>query len=343
MRRSLWLRWLLGIVLVGLLALTVFWFVVRDEFRKIVDDWRSDMEAMGYAIAAGPPSFRGWPLRLEAHYAAPAITAPGGQRWEGPAEVMGYAWLWDVETIVIEGPGRHRLEIEGGPLAIDVEDGSALTLGFGAGLDRVAVELGPSSVTNEKSGRSLSLERLAFDVASLASGKDGRRSDIGFTFELARVPLPPELASASQMVGPEIVLLKLDGRLQGVLSPKPWQEFLATWRDSAGVLDLSGIELDWGTLWVKGAGTLTVDQEYRPLGAFSFETLGLPELVHRATAAGLIDEDEGLALERGLTALASGTDEQGRHRVQLPITMQDGWLYIGSIQFGRLRPWVLGD
>ena len=77
---------------------------------------------MGYAVAAGPPTFSGWPLRLEAHFAAPAITGPGGERWEGPADVMGYAWLWDVNTIVIEGPGRHRLEIDGGPLAIEWAD-----------------------------------------------------------------------------------------------------------------------------------------------------------------------------------------------------------------------------
>jgi hypothetical protein len=138
--------------------------------------------------------------------------------------------------------------------------------------------------------------------------------------------------------------LKLDGRLQGILSlEQTGQDFLAAWRDSSGILDLRGIELDWGTLWAKGAGTLTVDGAFRPLGAFSFETLGLPELVNRATAAGAIGEEEGLTLERGLTALATGTDEKGRHRVQLPITLQDGRLYIGSIEFGQLRPWVFGN
>lgn len=342
MRLRTWLRWLLGIAIVALLALTIFWLIVRDEFRKILDDWRSALESMGYAVAAGPPTFSGWPLRLEAHFAAPAITGPGGERWEGPADAMGYAWLWDVNTIVIEGPGRHRLEIDGGPLAIDLTEG-ALTLGFGRGLDRVALSLGPSTVTNETSGRSLSLERLAFDVSPLSPGADGR-SDIGFSFELLRFPLPPELAAVAEMVGPEIALLKLEGRLQGVLSPSlSWRDFLATWRDSSGILDLRAIELDWGTLWAKGAGTLTVDERFRPLGAFSFETLGLPELVNRATAAGAIGEDEGLTLERGLTALASGTDGKGRLRVLLPITLQDGRLYIGSIEFGELRPWTFGD
>lgn len=346
-RFPLWLRWLLGVAIVALLALTIFWLIVRDEFRKIVDDWRSGLESMGYAVAAGPPTFGGWPLRLEAHFAAPAITGPGGERWEGPADVMGYAWLWDVNTIVIEGPGRHRLEIEGGPLAIDVTEG-ALTLGFGRALDRVALALGPVAVTNETSGRSLSLQRLAFDVSPLTplqseGGAEGR-SDIGFSFELQRFPLPPELAPIAEMVGPEIALVKLEGRLEGVLSPAlSWRDFLATWRDSSGILDLRAIELDWGTLWAKGAGTLTVDETFRPLGAFSFETLGLPELVNRATAAGAMGEDQGLTLERGLTALATGTDEKGRHRVQLPITLQDGRLYIGSIEFGELRPWTFGD
>jgi hypothetical protein len=332
----------LGVAIVGLLALTIFWFVVRDEFRKILDDWRSDLESMGYTVAAGPPTFGGWPLRLVAHFAAPVVTAPGGERWEGPADVMGYAWLWDLDTIAIEGPGRHRLEIEGGPLAIDLESG-ALTLGFGDGqLDRVAVALGASSVTNETSGRSLSLERFGVDVAPLTPGADGRH-DIGFSFELERFPLPPELAGAAEMIGPEIALLKFDGRLQGRLSLQPWLEFLATWRDSSGILDLKHIELDWGTLWAKGAGTLTVDDEYRPLGAFSFETLGLPELIGRATEAGVFDQDSGRTLQRALTALASGTDEKGRQRVKLPLTLQDGSLYLGQIELGELRPWTFGD
>jgi hypothetical protein len=298
---------------------------------------------MGFAVAAGPPQFGGWPLKLEARFAAPVITAPDGQRWEGPQEVLGYAWLWDLETVVIEGPGRHRLEVEGGPLAIDLPEG-ALTLGFArGGLDRVAVEANAPVVSNETSGRSLSLARFLLDVAPLTPKGDGE-SDIGFSFEMAGLALPTELAGAAGLVGPEIGLLKLQGRLRGLLRPgASGNAALAAWRDSGGILDLSDIELDWGELWMKGAGTLALDEAFRPLGAFSFETLGLPALVQRATEAGLLERDAGQTLARALGALASGTDERGRQRVQLPITLQDGGLYVGQIELGELRPWTFGD
>jgi len=342
MRLSVLLRWLIGFAIVALIALTIFWLVVRDEFRKILDGWQADLARMGYTVEAAPPSFGGWPLRMEAHFAAPAIVAPDGQRWIGPDSVMGYAWLWDLETIVVEGPGRHRLEIDGGPLVVDLAEG-ALTLGFGGGgLDRVAVAAEQVAVANETSGRALALRHLSLDLSSLQAAADGR-SDIGFAFELAGFPLPPEMTQPIDLLGPEIGLLKLEGRLQGLLLPQPWEALLAAWRDSGGILDLRQIELDWGELWAKGAGTLTVDKSFRPLGAFSFDTLGLPELIGRATAAGVLEENAGLTLQRALTALASGADEQGRKRVALPITLQDGALYIGQIEFGRLRPWTFAD
>jgi hypothetical protein len=343
MRLRFWFRALLALLIVALLALTILWLVVRDEFKTIIAAWRSDMEARGFAIAAGPPTYGGWPLKLEARFEAPVITAPGGQRWEGPPEVVGYAWLWGLETIVIEGPGRHRLEVEGGPLALDLPEGR-VTLGFGSrGLDRVAVETNTPVVTNEVSGRSLTLDRLALDVAPLAPKDDGN-SDVGFAFELAGFALPPEMAGTTALVGPEIRLLQLEGRLQGLLQPaQSWADFAAAWRDSGGILDLSAIELDWGELWVKGAGTLTLDQSFRPLGAFSFETLGLPALIARATEAGLLEQNAGQTLERALAALASGTDERGRQRVLLPVTLQDGSLYVGQIELGQLRPWTFGE
>jgi hypothetical protein len=158
---------------------------------------------------------------------------------------------------------------------------------------------------------------------------------------LSGFTLPPEGAAAAELVGPQIHLLKLAGRLEGLLRPAATPSAaLAAWRDSGGILDLSAIELDWGELWLKGAGTLTLDEAFRPLGAFSFETLGLPALVQRATEAGALDRNAGETLARALGALASGTDERGRQRVQLPITLQDGSLYVGQIELGRLRPWT---
>jgi hypothetical protein len=343
MRLRFWFRALLALLIVGLLALTILWLVVRDEFKTIIAAWRSDMEARGFAIAAGPPAYGGWPLKLEARFAAPVITAPGGQRWEGPQEVAGYAWLWDLETIIVEGPGRHRLEVEGGPLAIDLPEG-ALTLGFArGGLERVAVETSAPVVTNEVSGRDLTLDRLALDVAPLTPKSDGK-AEVGFAFELAGFALPPEMTGAAELLGPEILLLKLEGRLEGALRPsQSWTAFAAAWRDGGGILDLRAIELDWGELWMKGAGTLTLDQAFRPLGAFSFETLGLPALIARATEAGLLEPSAGQTLERALAALATGTDERGRQRVLLPVTLQDGRLYVGQIELGQLRPWTFGE
>ena len=343
MRHKLWLRALLALLIVGLLALTILWLVVRDEFRTILANWRSEMEAMGFVVAAGPPEFGGWPLQLEARFAAPVITLPSGERWEGPATVAGHAWLWDLETIVIEGPGRHRLEVEGGPLAIELPEG-ALTLGFANGrLDRVALELAKAVVRNETSGRSLGLDRLALETAPLTPKPDGS-AEIGFAFELAGFALPTEMAGATALVGPEIALLHLQGRLSGQLAlERSWEAFLAAWRDSGGILDFAVIELDWGELWAKGAGTLAADQAFRPLGAFSFETLGLPALIARATEAGLLEQSAGQTLERALSALATGTDDRGRQRVQLPVTLQDGRLYVGQIELGRLRPLVFDD
>ena len=55
-RLPLWLRWLLGIAIVVLLGLTILWLVLRDEFRKKLNQmklWeRTHMLATLQRIAA---------------------------------------------------------------------------------------------------------------------------------------------------------------------------------------------------------------------------------------------------------------------------------------------------
>jgi len=323
----------LAVVAVG--GAAVFWWFASDELERGIVDLRDDLRADGIEASSAPPAIGGFPFRLTARFDAPAVTLPGGMRWSGPT-VVGSAWLWDLESIRLDAPGRHLFTLPEAELALEAAAATA-RLGFAQGLLReLALELEQATLANLEFGQTLSAERLAFSAGPLPA-LDGREETTAFALALAGVPLPPQAAEAARLLGDHLALLVLEGSLAGPLLPGRPRDMAAAWRDAGGVLELSRIELDWGALALQGSGTLSLDSAFRPLGAFSFQTAGLPELVARLQAEGLLDPEAGATLAKGLQALAAGSDAQGRTLVTLPVTLQDGTLYLGLIAVGQLR------
>ncbi len=65
---------------------------------------------------------------------------------------------------------------------------------------------------------------------------------------------------------------------------------------------------------------------------------GLSETMDRLVAARLLGADRAGLVKAVLRALAEGTDSTGRPVVALPITLQEGRLYLGPVQLLRFSP-----
>lgn len=331
---------LLVVLLLALAAAGGLWWYASGLLRQGIADWREDWRRQGGVADIAEPAIGGFPLALEATFASPVLALPTGETWRGPASVEARAWLWelaDFGTIGFVAPGHHELDLPAGRLALDAAALSG-ALGFRDGLLRsLALDAREAHLANRDSGQSLRFDALSLSAGPLAP-VEGKDYAIDLTLALAGLPLPPEAEGAS-LLGPRLERLRLVGQLRGPLAPQASPRAAAAyWRDGGGVLDLSAVELAWGDLTLAGEGTLTLDEAFRPLGAFSLEATGLLALVGRLDAAGLLDPGVVPALTAALRALAAGQGHEGADRVKLPVTMQDGVLSLGVIPIGELLP-----
>jgi hypothetical protein len=158
---------------------------------------------------------------------------------------------------------------------------------------------------------------------------DGRSLELNLRVEDAHILYPGGLA-----LGQSLARANLDAYVTGPLGPGRPSQVLATWRDAGGVLQVTELVADWGPLALTSDGTLALDQQLQPIGAFTAVVRGFNEAVDAAVAARLMTPNQGTATKLWLNARAEN-DEAGL-KVKLPLTIQDGFVSMGPIKLAPM-------
>lgn len=337
MRAQKFLIAFVAVLLLLFIGFAAYWWVAVDRLRAGIVETRAQLAAFGIDVQHGEPDIGGFPLSLTLRLPSPVVALPDGTRIVGPEALEGRVWLWDLERVQLEGPGRYEVSLTGDELLFEAKE-AMMRLEFDGGLpDALSLSLDSFVVTNRRTAQSLAAENVLISLEQILPRAGGQET--AFALQIEGVPLPPQAQETSRLMGERIGLIALAGRLEGSLLPgRTPREVAAAWRDSGGIVDLERISLAWGDLGVTGDGTVTLDEAFRPLGAFSLRTQGLPALVTRLAEAGALDPDKAEELQQAFDAAGGSTDERGRRIVTLPLTMQDGELSLGEAVVGPLRP-----
>jgi len=335
--RSYLLAGLAFVVLIAA-ALAAYWVWAADRLETAIAEWAEEQRRRGYVIAYQGPTIAGFPVKLAVGFEGPQVAAPERWRWDGPP-VQGEAWVWRPLTITGSFPGRHSIarEVKGVPVeaVLDAAEADAeVTLRIDGQVERAEAALAHivwrDSVVGKATAESFTV-RLGPHEA--ASGQ-----------VLARLPLAGRVTgfvlpeAVETPLGRDLPLARLEATLEGDIPSGDTREALARWRDAGGKLELHEVELQWGPLELSGEGTLSLDRDMRPLGAFTARIAGLSETLDALAAADIIEPQQTFAIELALMALAGQRDAQGRKIVSLPVTLQGGRLYLGPVPLLRLDP-----
>jgi hypothetical protein len=121
--------------------------------------------------------------------------------------------------------------------------------------------------------------------------------------------------------------------IKGPLSPGPLRQAATAWRDAGGTLELDQLTLRWGGLKVRGSGTVALDRELQPEGAFSGAVEGYGQLMQALVAAHRMRASDAQLAQLALTMLArSGPD--GKPEIATSFTIQDGQMFLGPARLG---------
>ena len=130
----------------------------------------------------------------------------------------------------------------------------------------------------------------------------------------------------------------LPNSLRGSLQDGAPAVVLEDWRANGGTVDLEWLHLAWGPVDLKSSGTLSLDATMRPIGALKADIAGYAEVIDAFVNAGMIGEDAGRLFTTGLSLIAKRPPSGGPPVISVPLTAQDGHLYLGPFRIAELPP-----
>lgn len=325
---------LLGAVALAIVGWSGVWFYAAGEVVTSIENWSEQRRAMGMTVAYDELSVSGYPFRVRVDAPGVEIGMPAHPLKplfrSNALKAIGQPW--DLKHILLELNGAHSLSF--GPaktrntFRFVTETGLASVKLDGAGrINRVSIDFGNASFAM-KDTILADTERLRVHL------RPGQRSET--LFDLAVQLGRSRFVSPRPMpLGNEISALDLQVSLQGGIDGLPAGAHpVVYWRDQGGALDVTKMHLAWGPVITDTNGTLSLDQEMRPLGAMTARITGHNVLVDIARAEGQLSEDGASAAKVALGLLAAANGG----RLSVPLNMQDGHVFLGPVKFARLMP-----
>ena len=313
-----------GVATVSLVFLT--WLIVAQQLEERALAWADARKAEGYTISWQTLDVGGFPSRFELAFAEPRI---GRNGWTAEAPRLEASYRpWRPDHIDLAAP---RLAVAGPEVAGSLDRPNAEVRLDGGQATQVAIEgvAATARIRAEDLGRADRARLVVDGFSPTATGSPAETLSGSMSLWGAR----PTQSVAEQMLFPDPFDFAVTGAIKGPLAN------LASWRDAGGTLDLNRVVLVWGPMKLDGDATLALDGQMRLLGAGTAKFQGLNPVLDRLVAKGQVRPQDATVAKVVLGLLAKPTADGGTE-IMVPITAQDGRLFLGPAAIATLRPIV---
>ena len=317
-------------VLIAVLGIgyPVYWHFAAWRFEQAVAAWSGERRAAGWSVAHGAPAVDGFPMQLRLRLQDPSVAAdPAGWRWRGEQVALALQpWNWRRIRIVSAGPQTLEFRLDGTWRRVDAATEHAVFVGELAGDGALSAGMLELAELRAQDGP----DRLLVKASSLRLWLRNRDDDGGLSLVLQL--REAELADRVRLpLGRSVERLDLDARLRGDLPRSLDAAAVEGWRDRGGAVDVAAFDLRWGPANIRATGRVSLDAMMRPTGALKTELQGYAETVAALEEARLIGRRDAAAARIALELLAR-PGANGAPAVSLPISAQDGVLYLGPLR-----------
>lgn len=333
-----------AVIVVLLAAYGAAWPLIADRIAAAISQWAAERTDSGYPTHFSALSMSGFPLRFRATIEAADMTLEGSlsqMRWQGDRAIASIRpWAPRRPSFRLEGEQRF-LDKNGLLATLTAADARArLTLnaenrvaGIAAVAHNIRLGLGPLAEPFSIARIELAFpaERAAEDSADGAS----------FRLDMEKIDLPAGRrlpAEQGGALGQRIDRLLIVASVTGPLPDATSEAALAAWRDAGGTVEIRQAELRWGPLILGVSGTAALDDQMRPVAAFTARIQNY-DIVLDAFAANGTMRQRDAAIAKTLFRLLAKPGENGAPPVlEIPLTIQDGLLSAGPVPLLKVPP-----
>lgn len=159
-------------------------------------------------------------------------------------------------------------------------------------------------------------------------------TDIGLAFDVHAMSLSAASLEGHPL-GSTIADVALKAQIMGSFPAMPDAKGLKTWRDAGGNIEITDLGLRWGPLAMSAKGTLALDAQMQPEGAFTAHMTGWDKTIDALTAAGWIKLGPASMAKLAL-GVVSQPDANGQAAADVPVTIQSRRISVGPLKLGSV-------
>jgi len=305
------------------------WYATSAWVKAEVTGWVDNQRALGAVVEFTDMQTTGFPSRIILN-----LTEP---HFQGPAFGDVIAWKSDALSVTARPWTPWKLHVvASGKHDLTVADGALHFTGAVEKLiaDTVLGDVWPQSLNLQLAGlvmngsAPLSLERLhvqmAHDPSTQAGGTGLKLIVNGGNLMLAGV-LP-------QPLGDQVQSIDVIARVSGAVVPGPMKERVPAWRDSGGAIEFERLKFRSGNFALTAGGTLALDKDLQPQGAFTAKIEGLFQMLEILRARGVMSGGDAVVTTMALSALSKRPKGGGTPFINVSATVQDRVLSLGPLK-----------
>jgi hypothetical protein len=339
------LRTTIVVFMIATAGYGAYWVYARNVAERIVLEWIDARRDSGYRIEHEPIGLDGFPFLVRATFANPLVaplSANGDPLWiwrGGRLTVESQPWRLDQIRVEAHGGQTVTMRVAGRE-ARQIHRYSGETVGV---VHLMSGHPQRAALTAQKfiwrgpgdkalfSGRNLSM----WAVAPKTPPKSHQDPLVTISISGADLVIPPDHAAP---FGPKLKKLIGVMRVLGRVRLDDPNAAIEAWRRDGGAVDIDDFRIVWGPLDLKASGTLALDEQTRPLGAFSADIRGFTHVVDSLAASGIIETGAAAMAKISLGLLAKPAKDGGPPVLSIPLTAQNGRLYAGPLKILDLPP-----
>jgi len=265
----------------------------------------------GFAFSSQSLKLRNRPWALRAF----KVNATGGFEIALPAGTTRPPMVFDGETL----KGHASFGDTAMPLTMD--------------LTADTVSASETSAENTPPNRELTVTTVEFD-GTRPTVTPTSDTDVAYDLSLKLMGVSAPALEGNPL-GSRIDQTALHVQLLG-RPPAAWDSAgIKAWREAGGAVNLNALSLQWGQLGLSGNGTVALDKDMQPEGAFTAHLTGYEQAIDSLAAAGWIKLSAASIAKLAL-GIASHPGPDGKLSVDTPLTIQNRRISAGAIKLGQM-------
>ena len=346
-------RLLVALVVISAVSATVVvsWHYASEAFRGGIENWAAARRAEGIQANYASLVMRGFPLRLQATLRDPVLSRPvpgsGGAmgrdlvwEWRG-SEVAVSVQPWNLSRVDLRFPGTNQITLpfgDRGRTVFAAAGRATATLDLDRGGVPASADLDISDLDllSEDGEQSVAVANMELSAVTHSFDTPTHQNA---TFDLSVAGRGVELPKQwNPPLGSFVSTMECQASLMGAIPPGPPQQAAKAWRDEGGTIEVHRLHLEWGPLAIEAGGTLALDGNLQPIGALSAIVRGFSETVDALVAGGMVQPGDGGTAKQVLGLLAKTPKRGGPPEITVPVTLQNGWIYVGPVALAQISP-----